>query len=130
MTISDDDGGGRARRGAWNPRRESETAMGVPASDTNAVQVLRNGDEIFPALVHSIRSSTRGVDLSTFVLTSLPQERAGDAQTPEDPPKPARSAAHRSSSKELMTASTWAVSALWGPQVVGPSSRTTPMTRP
>ena len=123
-------GGGRARRGAWNPRRESETAMGVPASDTNATQVLRNGDEIFPALVHSIRSSTRSVDLSTFVLTSLPQERAGDAWAREDPREPTRSAAYPSSSKEPMTASTWALSVPWGPQVVGPSSRTTPMTRP
>jgi cardiolipin synthase len=47
-------------------RRRLEGLLGIPATEGNALTVLRNGDEIFPAMLHEIRSATRTVDLLTF----------------------------------------------------------------
>ena len=55
--------GGRSGR----IRRVLEGVLGVPATEGNAVTVLRNGDEIFPAMLDAIAASTRTVDLLTFV---------------------------------------------------------------
>jgi cardiolipin synthase len=41
--------------------------MGVPATQGNSVEVLRNGSEIFPAMLDDIASARRTVDLLTFV---------------------------------------------------------------
>ena len=41
--------------------------LGIPATEGNSVGVLRNGDEIFPAMLESIRSAERTVDLLTYV---------------------------------------------------------------
>ena len=43
-----------------------EGLLGVPATDGNRVDVLRNGDQIFPAMLDAIGSATRSVDISTF----------------------------------------------------------------
>lgn len=51
----------------WDPRRAFEVVLGVPATDGNAVRVLRNGDEIFPAMLGAIKQAQRSVDLLTFV---------------------------------------------------------------
>lgn len=48
-------------------RRALEGLLGVPATEGNGVDVLRNGDEIFPALLDAIRSAERTVDFLTFV---------------------------------------------------------------
>jgi cardiolipin synthase len=48
-------------------RRTLEGLVGVPATEGNAVDVLRNGDEIFPAMLEAIRSAARTVDIMTFV---------------------------------------------------------------
>jgi cardiolipin synthase len=48
-------------------RRTIEGVIGVPATEGNRVDVLRNGDEIFPAMLESIESATNTVDLLTFV---------------------------------------------------------------
>jgi cardiolipin synthase A/B len=48
-------------------RRTIEGVIGVPATEGNRVDVLRNGDEIFPAMLESIESATDTVDLLTFV---------------------------------------------------------------
>jgi cardiolipin synthase A/B len=48
-------------------RRGLEGTMGVPATEGNAVEVLRNGNEIFPAMLASIAQAKRTVDLLTFV---------------------------------------------------------------
>jgi cardiolipin synthase len=48
-------------------RRTLEGLLGVPATEGNAVQVLRNGDEIFPAMLDAIRSAERSIDFMTFV---------------------------------------------------------------
>lgn len=48
-------------------RRILEGLVGVPATEGNEITVLRNGDEIFPAMLDAIRSSTETVDFMTFV---------------------------------------------------------------
>lgn len=48
-------------------RRRLEGLLGVPATEGNDVTVLRNGDEIFPALLEAIRGAERTVDFLTFI---------------------------------------------------------------
>jgi cardiolipin synthase len=48
-------------------RRALERLLGVPASEGNRVSVLRNGEEIFPAMLADIAAAERTVDLCTFV---------------------------------------------------------------
>lgn len=50
---------------AW--RRRLEGLLGVPFTEGNTVDVLRNGDQIFPAMLEAIRSATRTIDLLTYV---------------------------------------------------------------
>lgn len=46
--------------------RVLEGLTGIPATDGNQVDILRNGDEIFPAMLDAIRQATRSVDLLTY----------------------------------------------------------------
>jgi cardiolipin synthase A/B len=48
-------------------RRTAEGLVGVPATEGNDVTRLRNGDEIFPAMLEAIRGATRTIDMLTFV---------------------------------------------------------------
>ena len=48
-------------------RRALEGVIGVPATEGNHVEVLRNGNEIFPAMLEDIRGADRTIDLLTFV---------------------------------------------------------------
>jgi cardiolipin synthase len=48
-------------------RRALEGMIGVPATEGNSVEVLRNGSEIFPAMLGGIAGARRTVDLLTFV---------------------------------------------------------------
>lgn len=48
-------------------RRRLEALLGIPATEGNALTVLRNGDEIFPAMLTAIRESERTIDFLTFV---------------------------------------------------------------
>lgn len=48
-------------------RRVLEGVLGVPATEGNQVDVLRNGDRIFPAMFDAIRAATSSVDFLTFV---------------------------------------------------------------
>ena len=48
-------------------RRTLEGLLGVPATEGNRVDILRNGDEIFPAMLDAIRAAERTVDFMTFV---------------------------------------------------------------
>jgi cardiolipin synthase len=48
-------------------RRAIEGIVGIPATEGNAVDVLRNGDRIFPAMLDAIRGAERTVDFMTFV---------------------------------------------------------------
>ncbi len=46
--------------------RVLEGLTGIPATDGNQVDILRNGDQIFPAMLEAIRSATISVDLLTY----------------------------------------------------------------
>jgi cardiolipin synthase len=48
-------------------RRRLEALLGIPATEGNAITVLRNGDEIFPAMLQAVRSAERTIDFLTFV---------------------------------------------------------------
>jgi cardiolipin synthase len=51
-------------------RRTLEGVIGVPMTEGNAVRVLRNGNEIFPAMLHAIESAEHTIDLLTFIYWS------------------------------------------------------------
>ncbi len=48
-------------------RRILEGVIGVPATEGNRLTVLRNGDEIFPAVLDAIDEAEHTIDLLTFV---------------------------------------------------------------
>jgi cardiolipin synthase len=48
-------------------RRTLEGVIGVPATEGNQLDVLRNGDEIFPAMLDAIAEAQHTIDLLTFV---------------------------------------------------------------
>ncbi|MFG1670881.1 phosphatidylserine/phosphatidylglycerophosphate/cardiolipin synthase family protein [Streptomyces sp. Y7] len=48
-------------------RRRLERLIGIAATEGNALVALRNGDEIFPAMLEAIRSAEHTVDMMTFV---------------------------------------------------------------
>jgi cardiolipin synthase len=48
-------------------RRRLERLIGIAATEGNALLPLRNGDEIFAAMLESIRAARRTVDMMTFV---------------------------------------------------------------
>ncbi|MEU5400256.1 phospholipase D-like domain-containing protein [Streptomyces sp. NPDC005963] len=48
-------------------RRRLERLIGIAATEGNALLPLRNGDEIFPAMLESIRNAEHTVDMMTFV---------------------------------------------------------------
>ena len=48
-------------------RRRLHSVLGIPATEGNRVEVLRNGVEIFPAMVEAIDRAEQSVDLVTFV---------------------------------------------------------------
>lgn len=48
-------------------RRRLEVIVGTPFTEGNDITVLRNGDQIFPAMLEAIRAAESTVDLMTFV---------------------------------------------------------------
>ncbi|MFC3962193.1 phospholipase D-like domain-containing protein [Nocardia jiangsuensis] len=48
-------------------RRRLERLIGIAASEGNALTALRNGDEIFPAMLERIGAAEHTVDMMTFV---------------------------------------------------------------
>ena len=46
--------------------RGLESLLGIPATDGNRVDVLRNGDQVFPAMLDAIAGAQSTVDLLTF----------------------------------------------------------------
>ncbi|MGN9790816.1 phospholipase D-like domain-containing protein [Streptomyces sp. OZ13] len=48
-------------------RRRLERLIGIAATEGNELTVLRNGDEIFPAMLSAIREARHTVDMMTFV---------------------------------------------------------------
>jgi cardiolipin synthase A/B len=49
-------------------RRGLESLIGIPFTEGNRVDVLRNGDQVFPAMLEAIRSAQQTVDLLAFQL--------------------------------------------------------------
>ncbi len=47
-----------------------ESTLGIPFSDYNSIEVLQNGNEIFPAMLEAIRASKHQIDMLTFVYWS------------------------------------------------------------
>ncbi|MCB9371166.1 MAG: cardiolipin synthase B [Microthrixaceae bacterium] len=48
-------------------RRHLEGVLGTPATEGNRIDVLRNGDEIFPSMFDAVEAAERTVDFLTFV---------------------------------------------------------------
>ncbi|MGH8894709.1 MAG: phospholipase D-like domain-containing protein [Actinomycetes bacterium] len=48
-------------------RRRLEVVIGTPFTEGNSVTVLKNGDQIFPVMLETIRAAKSTVDLMTFV---------------------------------------------------------------
>lgn len=48
-------------------RRVLEGLLGIPATQGNTIDVLRNGDQIFPAMLAGIEEAEHTVDLTTYV---------------------------------------------------------------
>ncbi len=42
--------------------------LGPPLLEGNAIDILQNGDEIFPAMLHAIRSAKRSITMENFVF--------------------------------------------------------------
>jgi cardiolipin synthase len=51
-------------------RRDLEFLLGVPATDGNLVEVLRNGKQIFPAMTSAIERAESTVDLAIYAFRS------------------------------------------------------------
>ena len=52
---------------AHDLRRRLEALLGIPATEGNGITVLKNGDQIFPAMLEAVRSAERTIDFLTFV---------------------------------------------------------------
>lgn len=50
-----------------DPRRVLEALLGVAFTEGNRIDVLRNGNEIFPAWLEEIRTATRSIDLLSYL---------------------------------------------------------------
>ena len=53
-------------------RRSLEGMIGVPATEGNQVEVLKNGDRIFPAMLEAIADAEHTIDFLTFVYWTGP----------------------------------------------------------
>ena len=49
------------------PRRVLEGLLGIPFTEGNRIDVLRNGNEIFPAWLEAIGQATRSIDLLAYL---------------------------------------------------------------
>jgi NAD(P)-dependent dehydrogenase (short-subunit alcohol dehydrogenase family) len=81
-----DGSGVPVRQGGWDvldtahAQRRMEALLGTPAIGGNRLQVLRNGDEIFPAMVAAIEGAQHSVDLPTYVYwTGRPAQAVAHA---------------------------------------------------
>src|SRR5690606_17200742 len=61
-------------------RRALEATLGIPFAEGNSIRVLRNGKEIFPALLEAIEQAEHTIDFLTYVYwTGDIAERFADA---------------------------------------------------
>ncbi len=87
MTVSADPDDDAESAGApTRLRRTLEGVLGVPATEGNRIEVLRNGDAIFPAMLDAIDQAQQTIDFLTFVYwrgeigTEFAQKLAGRAR--------------------------------------------------
>ncbi|MFD7438736.1 phosphatidylserine/phosphatidylglycerophosphate/cardiolipin synthase family protein [Streptomyces sp. NPDC059861] len=66
MTVAEERPGA-APVGTLRLRRRLERLLGVAATEGNELVALRNGDQIFPAMLEAIRTAEHTIDLMTFV---------------------------------------------------------------
>ena len=67
-------------------RRCLECLVGVHFTEGNTITVLRNGGEIFPAMLEAIRSARHSVNLMTFVYwKGWPAQQFAEALLPPVP---------------------------------------------
>ncbi|MDQ1435287.1 MAG: cardiolipin synthase [Actinomycetota bacterium] len=67
MTVAEQDEAASSADRIARLRRVAEGVIGVPATEGNQIDALRNGDEIFPAMLESIESARCTIDFLTFV---------------------------------------------------------------
>ena len=67
QTDSDIDRTGDEDARGHRMRRRLEALLGIPATEGNSLELLRNGDQIFPAMLSAIREATETIDFLTFV---------------------------------------------------------------
>ncbi|MCI3948464.1 MAG: cardiolipin synthase [Acidimicrobiales bacterium] len=67
-TTAADRGRSRPTEELRRLRRGLESLIGIPFTEGNKVDVLRNGDEVFPAMLEAIRAARSTVDLLAFQL--------------------------------------------------------------
>ncbi len=48
-------------------RRTLEGVLGIPATEGNRIEVMRNGDQIFPSMLDAIKAASNTIDFLTFV---------------------------------------------------------------
>jgi len=61
------DRSGSDEQRVWHFRRRLEALLGIPASEGNELTLLKNGDQIFPAMLAAIGAATETIDFLTFV---------------------------------------------------------------
>lgn len=66
MTVAEERPGA-APAGIQRLRRRLERLIGVAATEGNELVALRNGDQIFPAMLEAIRAAEHTIDMMTFV---------------------------------------------------------------
>lgn len=66
-------------------RRRLERLIGVAATEGNELVALRNGDEIFPAMLSAIRAARHTVDMMTFVYWRGRSPRNSPRRSPSVP---------------------------------------------
>ncbi|GAA2281440.1 cardiolipin synthase B [Streptomyces ruber] len=66
-TSGDSGTGADAQERVQKLRRRLERLIGVAATEGNELVALRNGDQIFPAMLDAIRSAEHTIDMMTFV---------------------------------------------------------------
>ncbi len=65
--LAGSQGGASRDEAAHRIRRHLEGVLGTPATEGNQIDVLRNGDEIFPAMFEAVEAAERTIDFLTFV---------------------------------------------------------------
>ena len=67
MTLAEEPTSAEQRHTAQRVRRTLEGVLGVPATEGNQLEALRNGDAIFPAMLDAIDGAEHTIDFLTFV---------------------------------------------------------------